>query len=357
MKVLFIYRYLTLGGVEAVLAVRLAELPAHGIEAEAWFLHDYGGRSMFAAVAERVHVGDLQQCESYGRQAGFDVISVIDTEEAMVGNAGTGGPSMVLECHSGYLQNIDYLRKLRERPAAIFAPSQEQRQLVRERIGDDQEVRVVPNPLPRAMTAPLRDFPAPPPRPVVAWVGRLDELKNWEGFLDVGRQLVAAGKEVELWMVGGAIADDGASRLLAAADQRGVAGRLRWLQGLPHGHMPDLLDAVRSSGGVVISTSRRESFGLSVAEAMARGCAVVAPEQQPFVDLVAGEESLYRPGSMVDAAGQVARLLADPALREKLGQSGRERVLRHHAPEVAIAVLAGELRAVAARTPGSTLPT
>jgi hypothetical protein len=38
-KVLFVYKYLTLGGVEAVLRARLDGLSAAGIEAHAWFFH------------------------------------------------------------------------------------------------------------------------------------------------------------------------------------------------------------------------------------------------------------------------------------------------------------------------------
>ena len=40
---------------------------------------------------------------------------------------------------------------------------------------------------------------------------------------------------------------------------------------LPYGRIPLFLDAVRDSGGVLVSTSRAESFGLTVAEAEIKG--------------------------------------------------------------------------------------
>ena len=48
MKVLFVYKYLTLGGVETVLRARLDGLAECGIDAHAWFFDDLGGRALFA---------------------------------------------------------------------------------------------------------------------------------------------------------------------------------------------------------------------------------------------------------------------------------------------------------------------
>ncbi len=58
MKVLFVYKYLTLGGCETVLRARLDGLTALGVDARAWFLNDGPGRSIFAGVEDRVHLSD-----------------------------------------------------------------------------------------------------------------------------------------------------------------------------------------------------------------------------------------------------------------------------------------------------------
>lgn len=347
MKVLFVYKYLTLGGVEAVLRARLEELPAHGVSAEAWFFHDFGGRGMFSGLEAHIHVGDVQACLAYAAANEFDVLSTIDTEEVLQApKPDPFPPSVVLECHSGYLQNIEYLRQLGDSPpVAVFAPSEPQRQLIRERAGD-VEVSVVPNPLQREMVGPLRDFVPLPPLPVMAWVGRLDQLKNWEGFLEAGQRVLRTGPEVEIWLVGGPVDPDGPQHLRLRAAERGVLGNMRWFAGLPHARMPTLLDAVRGSGGLVVVTSRRESFGLSVAEAMARGCAVVAPRQPPFTDLLGESTGLYRPGSMAAAADCARRLLTDADLRAAEGHRGRASAIARFSPAITIAALAAELKAI-----------
>jgi glycosyltransferase involved in cell wall biosynthesis len=349
-KILFVYKYLTLGGVEAVLRARLDGLATLGIDAHAWFFHDYGGRTIFRGCEERLHVGSPELCLRFAREQKFDLLSTIDSEEVLPAFEGRGGaqrPRLILECHSAYLANIEYLRGLSVyRPVAVFTPSEGQRRLVVERVGPGIEVRVVPNPLRREMVAEPAPFPAPPPRPVVAWIGRLDDHKNWQGFVEIAGHLARRGVDHEPWILGQPVEEDGAAHLLAKARGEKILGRLRWFGALPYGRIPLFLDAVRASGGVVVSTSRGESFGLTIAEAMARRCAVAAPDHSAFPEFVLPGKtgSLFIPGSLDSAADRIQELLADAALRERLGGEARGFVLARYAPEPALAVLAAELR-------------
>jgi glycosyltransferase involved in cell wall biosynthesis len=350
-KVLFAYKYLTLGGVEAVLRARLDGLEASGIEAHAWFFHDYGGRSIFQGREDRVHVGPPAECLRYARSEGFDLLSTIDSEEILPGfQDGPERPRLIVECHSAYLSSIEYLRGLSAcRPAAVFTPSEAQRRLAEERVGRGIEVRVVPNPLRREFVTEPEPFPAPPPYPVVAWIGRLDDHKNWQGFLEIVGVLNRRGTGCEAWIIGRPIDEDGASRLREKARAEGILRRLRWFGALSHGRIPRFLDAVRDSGGVVVSTSRGESFGLTIAEAMARRCAVAAPAHSAFPEFVHPGKtgSLFPPDSVEAAADRVGELIADPGLRARLGNRARESVLERYAPEPALAALAAELRRLA----------
>jgi glycosyltransferase involved in cell wall biosynthesis len=119
--------------------------------------------------------------------------------------------------------------------------------------------------------------------------------------------------------------------------------------------MPRLYDAIRDSGGVVVSTSRHESFGLSVAEAMARGCAVVVPNSGPFPEFIddGAEGRLYKPGSSKDAAEKIGQLLDDPQARERMGAQARRRVLEEFSPQAALPVLLAALEAAAGHNIGS----
>jgi glycosyltransferase involved in cell wall biosynthesis len=348
-KILFVYSYLTLGGVETVLRARLDGLARWGIEAHSWFFHDLGGRSVFAGREERIHVGEAAACLRFAAQQGFDLLSSIDTPEAFFDGKGRS-PRLIVECHSPYLENIEYLRRLAPfKPGAVFVPSEHQRRVVLERTGPGVDVRVVPNPLRQEFTGEPVPFASPPRRPVVAWIGRLDGLKNWQGFLELGGALLQRRVDAELWIAGKPVEAGVAGDLLDRARTAGVLGRLRWFRGLPHHRVPALLDAVRDSGGVLVSTSNGESFGMTVAEAMARQCPVVVPDRPPFTEFVedGASGSSFPPGSAEGAADRVQALLADASLRARYGRRGRESVLARFAPEPALAALARELRSLA----------
>jgi glycosyltransferase involved in cell wall biosynthesis len=351
MKVLFVYRFLTLGGVETVLRARLDGLQRWGIEAHAWFFHDLGGGPVFRGLRDRVHVGGPEACLRFLDGGGFDLVSSIDTEEILRAAAGRTGPRLILECHTPYQENLEYLRRLGPcRPAVTFVPSFHQREVVLERMGEGAEVRVVPNPLHRDFVEEPRPFQAPPPRPVVAWIGRMDDLKNWQGFVRLAGILERSGPPAEFWMAGGFVGQVGVDDLLRSAREEGILSRLRWFRNLPHARVPAFFDAVRDSGGVVVSTSRGESFGMTVAEAMARGCPVLAPRRPPFTEFVedgaTGElYPLPKGGGEVwePVAGRIQELLADACRRERLGRAGREAILRDYSPAPAISALAREL--------------
>jgi glycosyltransferase involved in cell wall biosynthesis len=343
-NVLFVYRYLGQGGVESVLRARLEGLGDQGIASAAWFLQDLGGAPWFRGLGDRVRVGDRAALSAHLAAHPPDLVTVIDTAE--VWSLLAPGMPAVFEAHSAYPEALDILRRLpaRER-LEVWVPSAHQAAEVAARLRGPHSVRVVPNPLHRSLVAPIQPLAAVPRRPVVAWVGRFDELKNWREFVQLGGGLVRGGRLLELWMAGGFVGRDGGEELLRAARTEGALGVLRWWRYLPHSRMAGFFDAVRESGGVVVTTSRRESFGMTVAEAMARGCAVVVPDRPPFSELVTAGESGLRCGAPQAAARAVERLLSSPELRHELGARARESVLERFAPAPALAALASALRA------------
>jgi len=73
-------------------------------------------------------------------------------------------------------------------------------------------------------------------------------------------------------------------------------------------------------------------------EAMSLGLPVVAPEVAGIPELVRHEREglLFHPSDWDGLAAQLRRLLADPALRARLGAAGRERVAQEFAIERAV---------------------
>jgi len=353
-KVLFVYKYLTLGGCETVIRARIEGLDAEGIEAHGWFFQDLGGSDIFAGMDRRVRIGDLTDCERAIATEGFDVIATIDTEEILPFFCLGGDlPALVVEAHSPY-GNLDYLRDMEGVPvAAYFVPSEYQAALVREGLSAQAPVLVVPNPIRPIFCGELGVGGPPGPAPLVAWIGRLDPMKNWPEFVAIAGRLRSLGVGAAFRIVGRPVRAETGGELLGRLEAEGVGESLRWYRGLDHARVPTFLDRVRDSGGVVVVTSRGESFGMVAAEAMARGCACVLADQPPLSELAFEGRTArtYPPGDVEAAARQVRALLADDEERALLGRRAREEILSRHSPAAAIPALARTLRSVAAQRP------
>ncbi len=115
-------------------------------------------------------------------------------------------------------------------------------------------------------------------------------------------------------------------RLVAAGD-----GPLRELLPDALGFIPhDELERLYERAAVVVCSSYREGLPLCVIEAMAFGRPVVATAVGGIPQLVEDGETgfLVPPGDAVALRDALERMLADPELRHRLGEAGRERITK-----------------------------
>jgi len=114
-----------------------------------------------------------------------------------------------------------------------------------------------------------------------------------------------------------------------AARVRADRGGLVWIEGIiPRTELVELLTGAR----VFVCPSVYEPFGLVNLEAMACETAVVASRVGGIPEIVVDGETGYlvdraEPDFVRALAGRIEELLADPALAERMGAAGRERVL------------------------------
>jgi glycosyltransferase involved in cell wall biosynthesis len=158
-----------------------------------------------------------------------------------------------------------------------------------------------------------------PGRVAVAVVSRLVRHK---GHLE----LAAALRDVpdaELWVVGSRLATDRGEDIAAALAGMGLGPRLRLL-----GYREDV-PAILAAADVFALPSHFEGLPMSVIEAMLTGLPVVATAiRGPREQVVDGETGLLVPPMRVPPLRDaLARLAADPALRTRLGEAGRQRAL------------------------------
>jgi glycosyltransferase involved in cell wall biosynthesis len=159
-------------------------------------------------------------------------------------------------------------------------------------------------------------------QPVVMTIGRLAPMKGHRHLLDSTPDLLARFPGLAVLIVGEGHLH---GQLAEQAAALGVGGCVRLV-----GHRPDarlLLDAA----DVFVLPSLHEGMPLVALEAMEAGLPVVATRVIGSAEVVVhGETGLLTPAGDAPALGRaLAELLADAALRARLGRAGRRRYLDH----------------------------
>jgi glycosyltransferase involved in cell wall biosynthesis len=171
----------------------------------------------------------------------------------------------------------------------------------------------------------------PPVEEGAVRVGLVATFAVWKGqslFLDALAR-ISTPHPCRFYIVGGAIYRSQGSQVALEDLQRqagalGLAGKVGFI-----GHQADPVRALRALDVVVHASTRPEPFGRVIVEGMACGRAVVAIRDGGAAELFEDGVSALGcpPRDPQSLAAAIARLIADPDLRRRLGQGGREAAL------------------------------
>lgn len=163
-----------------------------------------------------------------------------------------------------------------------------------------------------------------PERFTVGWIGRMTGVKRTDDVLLALKRLRESGVDACLCMVG-----DGPDRahVERRAHELGVVRHCLFL-----GYQVDVAPFYAAFDAIILPSSN-EGTPVSAIEALAAGRPVVATRVGGVPDVVRdGEDGfLVDPGAVGEMADRLARLAADPALRERMGALGRARVIPRYA--------------------------
>ncbi|WP_152046272.1 glycosyltransferase [Aureimonas psammosilenae] len=168
--------------------------------------------------------------------------------------------------------------------------------------------------------------------PVIGWVGRLDPKKRVEDFIRGAAVVARQNPAARFLVIGGpdAFLPHYADELKALAASLGLGEVLHFLG--DRADIPELLSAL----DVFVWLSRGEGMPHVIAEAGAARLPVIAtPDNGALEQIEDGVSGIFVPHeSPQGVAAAISRLLADPALRQRLGSGLREKVEREYAVDV-----------------------
>ncbi|MER6029115.1 glycosyltransferase family 4 protein [Streptomyces sp. NPDC001851] len=163
-------------------------------------------------------------------------------------------------------------------------------------------------------------------RPVVVCVSRLVPRKGQDTLIQAMPRILAAEPDTVLLIVGGGPYERDLRRMAA---EYGLSGSVRFTGSVPWSELP----AHYGAGDVFAMPCRTRRGGLDVEglgivylEASATGLPVVAGDSGGAPDAVLDGETgwVVKGGSPEEAADRIVALLADPELRRRMGERGRQ---------------------------------
>ncbi|WP_163103501.1 glycosyltransferase family 4 protein [Peribacillus alkalitolerans] len=345
MKVLVIWRLLTVGGVNAGWRNRSIYFKKHGIDTEFLYTTDHGGLHIMQGVAPVYLTKDEQEIIKIIKKNKYDAIIVVDTGSAYkwIRKAKFKGP-VIVEARTPELFKLKpHLEKFRGiQPVSIIVPSQFQKRLV-SILTDEIPINVIYNGLDTSFFRPLEyeeiDFNNEPTLPdnkkIIGWIGRVDKRKNWPMLIEIAKKIKSERDDIEIWLIGGAQSVQREEFAAVWQDEQ-LTDTIKWFPVIPYHQMPHVYAKIRQSGGCTLATTKTESFGNTFIESMGCGVPVVASNMMPVTELVIQEETglLFRGHNVQDAVQQLYTILDNPSLQSRMSQSALEHVQRNFSIQV-----------------------
>ncbi|WP_136608372.1 glycosyltransferase family 4 protein [Paenibacillus dokdonensis] len=161
-----------------------------------------------------------------------------------------------------------------------------------------------------------------PEHPIIAWLGRMEDNKNWREFLHIGHQLSYYIPDVSLWMFEDPNLSDPHERELfeQMVHNLGLRPRLTLRSNVANVQMQNFFSSIGDSGGLMCSTSKVEGGPLSVLEAMSCRCPVLATNSDGvalFIRHNATGKS-YTLGNIAQAVQEALDLMINTERRENI---------------------------------------
>lgn len=343
-RILFASEAANLGGLQSSTHARIAALKSLGIISEKLFLKSGAGKKTYSDVT--VHITNKRKKMVEILQTGkYDAVSMINRIDLLPVLRDIGFQGRVLFEVRGRSKNaIQVLPKLMaNQVGGIIVISHYVKRLVHRYLRSQHiPVHVVYNAVDTELFRPLKQInrqviPCADDarkRPIVLWVGRLSENKNYVEMLEIAKLLQQEPPQPTIWVVADTKAKDNRKKFWREVRRCGLQEHVRLLQCIPHRSMVHIYNLVGESGGCVLSTSKSEGFQNSLLEGMACGVPVVSTAVGGNVELIQDNVNgrLYPVGKTMQATRLLLELLREPKRRQAYVKAGWQRVQLHHTP-------------------------
>lgn len=176
------------------------------------------------------------------------------------------------------------------------------------------------------------------PHPIIAWIGRIVDNKNWKEFLYIGHQLLQqVNPNLKLYMFEDPSLADPKERIefKRLIVELNLQKNLFILHNVPNHKMTEYFSIIGDSGGFFCLTSKSEGAPYSVLEALSCRCPILTTDSGGVRSSIIHNKTgkYYVLGNIQHAVEEGTVLMKNQQLREYIRSCGAEHVNNHFSPE------------------------
>ncbi|MFJ7309428.1 glycosyltransferase family 4 protein [Peribacillus frigoritolerans] len=166
---------------------------------------------------------------------------------------------------------------------------------------------------------------------IIAWIGRIEDNKNWKEFLQIGYNLINGyNANIKLYMfedntLSNSIERQRFQQLIAHLN---LEKSLTIFSNIPNDKMAEYYSVIGDSGGFLCSTSKVEGFGYAIVEAMSCRCPVLTTDSDGVKNSIIHNQTgkFYRIGNTIEAVKEATELMENDQLREHIRSTALDHI-------------------------------
>lgn len=317
-KILFVYKWATMGGVERVMLNRALKLldMYKDLSVSICFLQNGPGYEQIKKIINQHYYKERFDIVDQIKHSEYDLFFVIDTPEVI---CDINPKKLFVECHTSYSKNREYLKDVPSSIQGIIAPSNSMVETIANEVSTEFKPKVfrLSNDIGYNINE-IHQSPVRYTRTPVFYLGRLDTLKNVEEVMRIVSQYNdEVQDDLMIFFVGDIIEHE--INFEGLLRKYHLMEKYVYLPQISFDKTSSIMKMIRENKGLFLSASHFESFALSAAEAMYSGIPVLLFYNEAHAQLVQfNEDYLFTKGDYADIFQKIKNIINFYEAHEKV---------------------------------------